>query len=72
MRREEERIYLEAMRYLNLVGLGMHASEMAGNLPFGQQRLLAIARPSPPSLACCCWTSRPPGSTAGKERTWRT
>jgi branched-chain amino acid transport system ATP-binding protein len=44
MRHEEERIFLEAMRCLNLVGLGMHASEMAGNLPFGQQRLAAIAR----------------------------
>ncbi len=44
MRREEERIFLEAMRYLNLVGLGMRGDEMAGNLPFGQQRLAAIAR----------------------------
>ena len=44
MRAEEERIYLEAMRCLNLVGLGMHAGELAGNLPFGQQRLAAIAR----------------------------
>lgn len=44
MRAEEERIFLDAMRYLNLVGLGMRAGEMAGSLPFGQQRLLAIAR----------------------------
>ena len=44
MRREEERITLEATKYLNLVGLGMHAGDMAGNLPFGQQRLVAIAR----------------------------
>lgn len=44
MRREEERIYLEAMKYLNLVGLGMQADVMAGSLPFGQQRLVAIAR----------------------------
>jgi branched-chain amino acid transport system ATP-binding protein len=44
MRHEEERIFLEAMRCLNLVGMGMHAHEMAGNLPFGQQRLAAIAR----------------------------
>jgi len=44
MRHEEERIFLEAMRCLNLVGMGMHANEMAGNLPFGQQRLAAIAR----------------------------
>ncbi|HMQ53246.1 MAG TPA: ABC transporter ATP-binding protein [Anaerolineae bacterium] len=44
MRREEEFIYLEAMKYLNLVGLGHHAGELASNLPFGQQRLVAIAR----------------------------
>lgn len=44
MRHEEERITLEAVRYLNLVGLGMYADDMAGNLPFGQQRLVAIAR----------------------------
>jgi len=44
MRFEEERIYLEAMKYLNLVGLGMRAHDMAANLPFGQQRLVAIAR----------------------------
>ncbi len=44
MRAEEERIFLEAMRCLNLVGLGMRAHERAGNLPFGQQRLAAIAR----------------------------
>ena len=44
MRAEEERIYLDAMKYLNLVGLGMQATELAANLPFGQQRLVAIAR----------------------------
>ena len=44
MRREEELIYLEAMKYLNLVGLGLHTGELAANLPFGQQRLVAIAR----------------------------
>lgn len=44
MRREEELIYLEAMKYLNLVGLGHHANELASSLPFGQQRLVAIAR----------------------------
>ncbi len=43
-RREEEEILLQAARYLNLVGLGQHASVPAGALPFGQQRLLAIAR----------------------------
>jgi branched-chain amino acid transport system ATP-binding protein len=44
MRREEERLYLEAMRWLNLVGLGRHTGDRAANLPFGQQRLVAIAR----------------------------
>jgi branched-chain amino acid transport system ATP-binding protein len=44
MRREEEQIYLESMRYLNLVGLGTHADESAASLPFGQRRLVAIAR----------------------------
>ena len=44
MRYEEEHIFLEAMRWLNLVGLGLRAQELARNLPFGQQRLAAIAR----------------------------
>ncbi|MCP4196201.1 MAG: ABC transporter ATP-binding protein [Proteobacteria bacterium] len=44
MRREEEIIYLEAMKYLNLVGMGMQEELLAANLPFGQQRLVAIAR----------------------------
>ncbi len=44
MRREEEQIYLEAMSFLNLVGLGQHADESAASLPFGQRRLVAIAR----------------------------
>jgi branched-chain amino acid transport system ATP-binding protein len=43
-RREEEDIQRKAATYLNLVGLGMHASASAGALPFGQQRLVAIAR----------------------------
>jgi branched-chain amino acid transport system ATP-binding protein len=43
-RREEEDTYLDALRYLNLVGLGSKANEEASSLPFGQQRLLAIAR----------------------------
>jgi len=42
--REEEDVYLDALRHLNLVGLGQKADEEAGALPFGQQRLLAIAR----------------------------
>jgi len=42
--REEEAISLKAMRYLNMVGLGMHAGQNALSLPLGQQKLLAIAR----------------------------
>jgi branched-chain amino acid transport system ATP-binding protein len=42
--REEESITLEALRYLNLVGLGTHAHQNALNLPLGQQKLVAIAR----------------------------
>jgi branched-chain amino acid transport system ATP-binding protein len=43
--REEERVIREqAMVYLNRVGLGGKAEENASSLPFGQQRLLEIAR----------------------------
>jgi len=43
-RREEEAISLNAMKYLNLVGLGTYAQQNALSLPLGQQKLLAIAR----------------------------
>ncbi len=43
-RREEESISLNAMKYLNIVGLGTHAEQDALSLPLGQQKLLAIAR----------------------------
>ncbi len=42
--REEERIRLNAVKYLNIVGLGQYANEDAMSLPLGQQKLLAIAR----------------------------
>ena len=42
--REEETVSLKAMKYLNLVGLGMHAQQNALDLPLGQQKLLTIAR----------------------------
>ena len=42
--REEEEIFLRAIQHLNLVGLGRFAHYPAGNLPFGQKRLVAIAR----------------------------
>jgi branched-chain amino acid transport system ATP-binding protein len=43
-RREEEAISLDAIKYLNLVGLGTYAEHDALSLPLGQQKLLAIAR----------------------------
>ncbi|TFH49986.1 MAG: ABC transporter ATP-binding protein [Methanothrix sp.] len=43
-RHEEEMINLNAMKYLNMVGLGKHADQNALSLPLGQQKLLAIAR----------------------------
>ena len=42
--REEETISLNAMKYLNMVGLGTFAEQNAMSLPLGQQKLLAIAR----------------------------
>jgi len=43
-RREEEAISLNAIKYLNLVGLGTYTEQDALSLPLGQQKLLAIAR----------------------------
>lgn len=42
--REEQRIADDALRYLAQVGLADLAGEDAGDLPFGKQRLLEIAR----------------------------
>ena len=42
--REEKAIFLEATKYLNLVGLGMEKDQEALSLPLGRQKLLAIAR----------------------------
>jgi len=43
-RREEEMINLNAMKYLNMVGLGKQTHQNALSLPLGQQKLLSIAR----------------------------
>ncbi len=43
-RREEGRIFEEALRQLDRVGLADQRDELAGNLPLGQQRILEIAR----------------------------
>jgi len=42
--KEEESITLEATRCLNLVGLGEYARQEAMSMPYGQQKLIAIAR----------------------------
>ena len=42
--KEEENITLEATRCLNLVGLGQYAGQEASSMPYGQQKLIAIAR----------------------------
>jgi branched-chain amino acid transport system permease protein len=43
-RAEERRLFREAQRQLERVGMGAHLNELAGNLAMGQQRLLEIAR----------------------------
>lgn len=43
-RQEEKKIREKAYVFLEMVGLARKASEMAGNLPFGEQRLLEIGR----------------------------
>ena len=43
-RREEAWMREEAFRLLDIVGLEMQADNLAGSLPFGQQRLLEAAR----------------------------
>jgi branched-chain amino acid transport system ATP-binding protein len=44
MQKEEDDIHAAALRYLDFVGLGTVAHELATNLPYGDQRLLEIAR----------------------------
>ena len=44
VREEEERIRAEALEMLQVVGLQARADELAVTLPFGQQRLLELAR----------------------------
>jgi branched-chain amino acid transport system ATP-binding protein len=42
--REEAAVHRTALSFLEQVGLGEQAYELAGNLPYGSQRLLEIAR----------------------------
>ncbi len=44
MRREERQIRESAMQHLTFVGLENRATELAGNLPLGEQKLLEVAR----------------------------
>lgn len=44
MRREEEKARIEALEKLKIVGLDEKKDLMAGQLPYGEQRLLEIAR----------------------------
>ncbi|MCB1412401.1 MAG: branched-chain amino acid ABC transporter ATP-binding protein/permease [Xanthobacteraceae bacterium] len=43
-RADEARLLAEAARQIDRVGLGEQTSELAGNLPLGQQRVVEIAR----------------------------
>jgi branched-chain amino acid transport system permease protein len=43
-RQEEQRLFAEAARQLDRVGLGDHLFDPAGSLPLGQQRIVEIAR----------------------------
>lgn len=43
-RREESWMREESLTYLDMVGLEMQSDNLAGSLPFGQQRLLEVAR----------------------------
>lgn len=42
--REEKEIFEKSMELLSFVGLGQKAGEIAGNLPYGSQKRLEIAR----------------------------
>ena len=43
-RAEEQRLFKEAQRQLERIGMGDHLPDLAGNLAMGQQRLMEIAR----------------------------
>ena len=43
-RDEEQRLFAEAERQLQRIGMGAQLHELAGNLPLGPQRLMEIAR----------------------------
>lgn len=51
LKSEESRIRAESLQFLDLVGLGHEADQLAGELSYGQQKLLGIA--------CCAATEAP-------------
>ena len=66
--REESALWERAAELLSLVGLRAKANELARNLPYGDQRRLEMAVPSPPARPCSCSTSPPRGMTQGEAR----
>ncbi len=57
-RAEEARLFAEAARQLDRVGLADMANRPAASLALGQQRIVEIARALCLDPCCCCWTSR--------------
>jgi branched-chain amino acid transport system ATP-binding protein len=62
-RRAEREAIDRATAWLEKVKLIDRADDPAGDLPYGAQRRLEIARPCARSRCCCASTSRPPAST---------
>ena len=52
VREEEQRLCQQAEEILEFVGLAAHAHELGGALPYGEQRLLAMARRTWPRSVC--------------------
>ena len=59
-RQSEADALARAAQWLDFMGLREFANREAGNLAYGHQRRLEIARCMITSRACSCWTSRPP------------
>ena len=57
LKRQESHVYDRARELLKFVGLDGKENTMATNLPYGQQRLLEIARALATEPNCFCWMS---------------
>ena len=57
---EEREVAASAAARARLCGLDGSGPLMPGELPFGHQRMVELARAMALEPACCCWTSRPP------------